>query len=51
MLDYRIRYGAGQRSYGIELAEAMGLGSKQLEGLIRDKIQNRELPPDITRIN
>ena len=51
VLDYKIRYSAGQRSYGIELAEAMGLGSKQLDSLIRDRIQNGELPPDITRIN
>ncbi len=49
VLDYTIREGAGQKSYGLELAEAMGLGSDQLDELIRSRIENGELPAEIIR--
>ena len=49
VLDYKIREGAGKKSYGIELAEAMGLGAEQLDGLIRSRIENGELPAEIIR--
>lgn len=49
LLDYTIREGAGQKSYGLELAEAMGLGSEQLDKLIRSRIENGELPAEVIR--
>ncbi|MFC1717313.1 hypothetical protein ACFL6S_26880 [Candidatus Poribacteria bacterium] len=51
IFDYRVREGASQKSYGMELAESMGLGSEQLDNLIRSRIESGELPPDVTRMS
>jgi DNA mismatch repair ATPase MutS len=51
IFDYKIREGTGQKSYGVELAETIGLGSKQLDRLIRKRAAKGELPSGDTRIN
>ena len=51
IFDYKICEGPGQKSYGIELAETIGLGSKQLDNLIRKRATRGELPSGETRIS
>lgn len=51
IFDYKIREGTGQKSYGVELAETIGLGSKQLERLIRTRAARGELVSGDTRIS
>jgi DNA mismatch repair ATPase MutS len=51
VFDYKVREGASQKSYGMELAESMGLGSEQLDNLIRGRIENGELPSIDTRMS
>ena len=46
IFDYKICEGPGQKSYGVELAETIGLGSKQLDRLIRRRAASGELPSD-----
>lgn len=49
IFDYKICEGPGQKSYGVELAETIGLGSKQLDKLIRRRAASGELPSDDVR--
>ena len=51
IFDYIICEGPGQKSYGVELAETIGLGSKQLDRLIRTRAARGELPSGDTRIS
>ena len=51
IFDYKIFEGAGQKSYGVELAETLGLGSKQLDSLIRKRVEIGELPSSDTRLS
>ena len=51
IFDYKICEGPGQKSYGVELAETIGLGSKQLDRLIRKRVARGELPSGDARIS
>ena len=51
IFDYKIREGTGQKSYGVELAETIGLGAKQLDKLIRKRAARGELPSGDARIS
>ncbi len=51
IFDYKICEGPGQKSYGVELAETIGLGSKQLDKLIRNRAASGELSSGDVRIS
>ena len=51
LFNYKIREGLIQKSYGVELAEIIGLGSKQLDRLLRKRVKTGELQYSDTRIS
>ena len=51
IFDYKLCEGPGQKSYGVELAETIGLGSKQLDRLIRKRAASGELPSGDVRLS